>query len=151
MECRVLDFLLPNRLSRLIEAGGWHLTNETKFSNTTGIPANDIGLRFLLPNAMRVSTKSIRKLAYAGSASYSLIFPLALNKNSKSPELLNTYKCLIIVHSMNENYVVLDYRCSNEPEVRATVDEDGKLIHKLVAKTFDDFADAIGLPDPANA
>lgn len=145
---RVLGLRLPRRMVWLIANNQWKLADTAKLADVAGFSRGEFQIELMPPDGIRRETRAARRIARSSMAElYGLQPALKFWKRVPDDELLDTSRCLFLVVTMDENVVALDYR-NSVPCVRASYESERGIKHKMIADSFDSFADLIGLPEP---
>ena len=146
----VNGLVLPPRLVFLLATGAWKTPVDPGWwtSRRPGTNAGDV--EFLSFRGIRFETESIVGLAKAGDLpQFGMFISKFLGKPVELP-LLDVEKAVMIAAQIGDSAMVLDYRRSAfHPQVLET-DWTASCQWRVIAPSFDAFADMLGLPGSKN-
>ena len=115
---RIPGFELPARMAWLLANDCWDIGDPSRLAHVAGFSQRDFELELLPHAGIKNETKAIRRLARNHNGEPYGLKPVARfwQRSAKDQiceadaEILDAFRCLIIVVTIGENVVSLDYR-----------------------------------------
>jgi hypothetical protein len=134
---------LPKLLTEMLTSGAWKAPSDKRVLSVLGISDTD-DLKFFTVAEMEENSNDLRRLLTDG---YGEVLGLYLGAAHVGPNgFLDVTRAVVIAATRGQEALCLDYSEGGEPRVVVTFDESPGIFWRVVADTFEQLVELLGLP-----